>query len=379
MKKTLTVVLAFLLLLFSCKSVADNGSHQTEKKNPSTEHEADPFFELGGFEYSIDPGNSVRKQDDIYDMVYDIGFVFKTNKPVGLTFKIYDIDNNLLYEKKDIKSGGVSLEKKEFTFKDRFTDSFSHSILLYYLDVEINKKNYEYTGEFENTSVPSIEDCSAGHVITKYENRKINVSFYIDLRIKNCSEVTWVRLIPPSKQYYWSLQTKPDGDSMTANGVISDAKHINYIDNGTYILQINLGRLGIIQKEIDLTDYLGNKSGPNYGMPVASEKNSDKNGINLNIDFPDKVDYYEIWLFEDNARNSRKLGSAKFEAAATSLPKKELFESFFDDSDNRVKLKYNKKYYYRIYLYSKEINGLKYISISDPISVTFQGFSLFGF
>jgi hypothetical protein len=101
--------------------------------------------------------------------------------------------------------------------------------------------------------------------------------------------------------------------------------------------------------------------------------------ITLDMDFLDKVDYVELTLFSDKEKNAQKLGTVKFATPVTSILKKELFEMFFDDNDNRVKLKYNKKYYYKISVYSREYNLIRYISISDPIPVTFPGFKLFDF
>ena len=374
MKKVIVLMSVFLSLL-SCKTIPENdngknGTSQTQKGG-LTEHDIESIFELTGFEFSLNPVESVKNTDGIYDVRYDFKFSILTNKSVTVSYKIYDLESDLLYEKESIKSGGISQDKKEYFIED--------ALLLYQLDVEINRKSYMFTGEFENPSVPSLTEMTAGPLITRIENRKNNVSLYINLRISNCNGLEWIRLIPPSLDYFWTLQYKTEDLDITSNTLINDSKHANYIDNGNYIIQINLGNLGIIQKEINITDYLNNKSGPNYGLPVAEEKNSNKNEINISFGQPDRIDYYEIWLFADTNKNSRKIGTAKYAVPDETIQKKELFELFFDDRDNRVKLKYNKKYYYRISLYSKEINGLKYISISDLIPLTFQGFSLFNF
>ena len=50
-----------------------------------------------------------------------------------------------------------------------------------------------------------------------------------------------------------------------------------------------------------------------------------------------------------------------------------------DDNGNSIKIEYNKDYKFKIYSFSKEINGIKYVSISDEYTLNIYRFKLFPF
>jgi hypothetical protein len=393
MLKPVTVIITVLILLFSCKSLPVNHEtinetnkntenkniKKTDEKNNANEQETESFYKFSIFNFSVNQDESSEKTGGIFNVTYNISFSFLTNKNITLNYKISDNDGNILLERSDVKTGGISIDLKNFIFKDKFTESFSYSTLKYDLEVNIGKQKFEYSGEYDNSDLPFIDNLKIGPVITKFDNRQLTSSLYVDITLKNTDKLSWIHLIPPSGQYYWDLQTKTDNDSVTSNSIINDSKHKNYIENGSYIIQVNLGKYGVIQKNIEVIDYLNNKTGPNYGLPAAKEISSDKNNINLEMDFADKIDYMELWIFNDAGKNSQKTGIVKFINPVRTILKKELYDMIYDDAGKQVKLSYNKQYYYRIYLYSKEFNSLKYISITDPIPLMFQGFKLFQF
>ena len=105
------------------------------------------------------------------------------------------------------------------------------------------------------------------------------------------------------------------------------------------------------------------KNGKNYGLPIINVEKIDKKKIKLETLLLDKIDFLELWLFDKND-NNKKLGIAKLD------PRNEISIDYLvtqikDDNKKAVKFKYNKEYEFKIYSYSKEINGIKYISVSD--------------
>jgi len=99
--------------------------------------------------------------------------------------------------------------------------------------------------------------------------------------------------------------------------------------------------------------------------------------LKLEISFLDLVENMEIWFYAED--NYQKIGSVKYLSGVENISKKELFTLVKDDFGNIVKLKFNKKYFYKVYLQSKDVEGIRYISISSFKEIKFQGFSLLGF
>jgi hypothetical protein len=361
-----------ILTLFDCKTINNKENKKNSNIKNELKQEKEIFFDFLGFDYSVSPEDSIAKNENIYQIKYNLNFKFKTTKKIILNYKIFDEENNLLLNKSNIETKQIS--KNEALVKDSFFDNFNYSTLKYSIQAYNDKKSIDLTGDFNNSNLPILEYIKLGPIITKNDNRKVNISFFTEVSIKNCRDLIWIRLIPPDESSFWIISTKQDSSGYVGNAVINENK--NFIENGNYLIQINLGKLGFIQKSIEITDFFNNQKGPNYGLPTVEEISSDKNYLKLDINLLNKIENMEIWLFSE--KNDQRSGIANFVSPEGNISKKDLFVMFKDDSKNSIKLKYNKKYYYRVYLYSKEINGMKYISISNLLPITFQGFNFFG-
>jgi len=84
----------------------------------------------------------------------------------------------------------------------------------------------------------------------------------------------------------------------------------------------------------------------------------------------------ELKLFSKIEDSLQNIGKVEILNVTNELIKKELINMFLDDFGNKIKIKYNEKYYYQIYLYSKVFNDISYISISDYAPLIFQGFRI---
>ena len=85
----------------------------------------------------------------------------------------------------------------------------------------------------------------------------------------------------------------------------------------------------------------------------------------------------ELWIYDE--KTQKKLGVAKYLTPKNIIAKKELFDMFFDETGNQIKLEYNKKYLYQIYLYSNEYNKINYISASLMEQIVFNSFKFLPF
>lgn len=373
-------IIFILLLLITCKTtIKKEESNKKSSDFKSNIFERDVNFEFIEFDFSIVEDKSVVSDEEIYNVNYNISFRFRNrNNNFFVNYKLFDENNNVLLERKNVKPIKDKIKKNNFLITDNFLDTLYHSRIKYYLSVEIDNEKKEYEDEFLNKLFPLLDEFSFGPIITKYEDNKVNFSLLINLALKNCREVKWIHFIPPSLDSYWNIPWENNFFEIIASGVIYE-KDKNFIENGKYILQINLDKYGIIQKEIEIVDFFNNKTGPNYGLPIASEIEADKNHIRLDMNLLEKIDFMEIWLFSHIGANLQKIGVAKYLTPIEIVSKKELKNMVKDDFDNTVKLKYNKEYTYKVYLYSKEFNNIKYVSISDPFPIKFHGFSFFSF
>ena len=388
--KKLLLIAAAVCLLCGCQSAPtvknkqqsaeqiDDNKHEKQtvtNKTVSEEPEIIIPFDFLSAEVSFDEAESVSTSESMYTVKYGLCFEF-INKDSSFTvdYVIYDADNNEL-----IRQSGVRPEKTDahsFRVFRHIDSPFSISVFRYVLTAHYDGQDYEYIGECPVDNSMTIADLKVGPMITKYESDSLITYLSINATISGERGIQWVRLIPPSAEYFWDIPFEREGFVTSAMGTVSDTRHKRYFDNGDYILQINAGRSGIIQKKISITDYFNNTSGANYGFPVASELESDKNKIVLDMNFREKMDRMEVLIYTDYEGVMQKLGTAKLLMVREELAKKDLMKAFTDDFGNKVKLKNNKTYYYQVYLYSKEFNELTYISVSELIPIVFQGFSL---
>ncbi|MCG8569912.1 MAG: hypothetical protein MJB14_07205 [Spirochaetes bacterium] len=387
--------LSFLIifLMVSCKTTPDRQEHSADESSENNLTEK-INFEFINFSFQVIPEESQISENNFYSVPYQIDFLFQ-NKNANFTvdLEIYDQSNKVIYQNNGLIP--ERQEKNQFLVKDKFTDLFLNRTLRFRLIAHYQNKREEYSGEYTLQELPYLDKLTIGPIISQYKNNVVNTGLLFHIEIKNTDTVEWIKIIPPSQDKSWNAQwkieEKMDSDQgglpdhlenknvIVAKGSILDSKHFNYIENGEYIIQINFGTRGIIQQNFTITDLFNNEKGPNYGIPIVIQKGSDKNSLFLEVSLIEKLDYMEFHLFDNISGVEQKIGVAKIFTILEEINKKELKKMFYDDFNNQLKLKNNKDYYYQVYLYSKEFNGIKYISISKSYKIVFQGFSLFGF
>ncbi|HOJ63468.1 MAG TPA: hypothetical protein PLE45_03505 [Spirochaetota bacterium] len=380
MRKNLYLLL-FLFLFSGCLSIQKDKWVESERKyykineSEKKEKEIEKEFEFLDLTFKIDQ-NEFKIKNEIYQLKYNINFLFKNkNNNFSISYSIYDEKNSKILERVEIKP-----KKKDlyfYTIDDYFVDSFCHRKLIFDIEIISDKNRYNFKKEVINSEAPFIDNLLFGPIITFFDEKdnfiKTNIS--INLSINNAKDIVWIRLIPPEMDSFWDIPFKKEGDIFIANGNLNYKKHPSYISNGTYILQINFGKYGLIQEEIKIIDIFNNEKGANYGITIPFELKSNKEELVLNIDFIDNIESMEIVLFDKIKNDFIKLGTKKILEIKKSISKSDLI--FKDDSGKEVNIKNNYKYYYKIIIHTREINNLKYISISKFIPIIFSGFKFF--
>jgi hypothetical protein len=370
----LTMLLSLLLL--SCRGTGD-----VTVFTRTTIPERNVPFEFQGADFYLDSDEGTLDEiTGLYTPSYRLAFSFRNKTPFfSAGYTVTDNDGNILIEKENVKP--VKAEKRDYTYtiEDTFTDIFTHNQLHYILTIKYGNETRDYQGLLENSTIPALDEITFGPFITRYRDNSVSTSLAVTCRITNSRDVEWIRLIPPSLDSFWNIPWKTEMNSILASGTVSDQETQNQLNNGDYVLQINLGPAGTIQREFAVHDFFNNTTGPNYGLPIANELDSGKDAITLDIDLLEKVERIEIWVYAVYGDREQKLGTAKFSTASEVISKKEIRDLLIDDFGNKIKVKNNKQYEYRIMLYSKEFNGLQYLSISDKYPITFQGFLFFPF
>ncbi|HPO49945.1 MAG TPA: hypothetical protein PLO89_06425 [Spirochaetota bacterium] len=374
-----SIFFLFFVFLVCCKSLPDkddakkNNENKNEKivldKKQKEINEKEKFT-LEFVDFFCDITDAKETVSGIFDLTYSYNFNFRYGKEFKVFYKIFDEDNV------EILSKEVFAKKKKsdiYSIEGSFSDPLSHKILRYSFIAFLDNKTEEYGGEFINPTASYIEKFSFGPIVSEYKNNKLETSSSLEIDIKNVEKIKWIRFIPPSQNYFWEINYSFFDDRVISNSTITDKKNSHYFENGVYILQVNFGEKGLIQKNFELVDILGNSNGKNYGLSIAEETANDKNKLKLDIPQFENIETMDIEIFDSNTK--QKLGAASFLSPPKEIDKKELFKSFKNEYGDEVKLKYNKKYFYKIFLYSKEVNKVRYISISNERQLTFFGFS----
>lgn len=387
MKKIFLLLLS-LSIVVGCKTIEnrednlpqDNNRQEHEQESPVTQ-EKEVEFEFISSSFSVNEEEAELDERNFYKPLYELEFRFlSSNTHFKADLEVYDSSNELLYTVSELLPELIDKEESLYAIRASFHDFFLHRELRFKLDVSEKEQLYELAGDLTtDQALPLIEKQIIGPVLTTYINQKLNTRLFLEITMANTDRVEWVRVIPPDQKSYWDLPWKRTNEQVIASGPIGDSKHANYIENGTYLLQISFGKTGLVQEEFSLVDFFNNERGPNYGLPVATQVETDKNEIKLDINLMEKLDYMEIHLYGDVNGTNKKLGIATFYSPLEVIPKKELMKMVNDEFGNRVKLKYNRDYQYELYLYSKRYNDLDYVSISKRYKLTFQGFGFFMF
>ncbi len=376
--KNIIYLLLLFIIIISCKSINNKIKETKKGNNKEVEDYKEKFtFQYLSFNYSINFEESKIKKNDIYELKYEIIFKFiNNNSNFKVKYTLFDENNNKIIFKDNIKPIKDFNEDNIYIIKDYFNDIISYSKIKYSLIVEKDKGINEYNGDYQNLSIPSLSNFNIGPILSKYINNKLNVSLSVSLQIINCNYVKWIHLIPPSLTSYWNIPWNIKVNEIIANSVVYE-ENKNFIENGKYILQINLDKNGIIQKEIEIIDLAGNKIGENYGLTIINVEKIDKKMIKLESLLFNKLDYLEIWIFENNYERER-IGFVKINPVEE-VYFENIMNKIKDNNGNSIKIEYNKDYKFKIYSFSKEINNIKYVSISDEYTFNIYKFKLFPF
>jgi len=346
------------------------------KETDSAEKEREKELEFLDFTYAFNFEKTKLSDSGLYSVNYDLVFVFDNkDDKFTVSYDIFDEDNVKILSKSDVKPI-FDRKKSLYSVSDSFFDFFSYKTLIYHLKIKTDVDESEYVGDYKSDFGQSVEYFVIGPIITKYENSGINSYLSVEIVLSGDENPEKIKVIPPSEKYYWDIPYQLEEGKIVGKGLISDKYHKRYLDNGDYYIQVHFGKKGIIQKKFNITDFFNNTKGANYGLPVASETSSDKNKIVLDLSLVEKIDKMELKLFSKIEDSLQNIGKVEILNVTNELVKKELIDMFLDDFGNKIKIKYNEKYYYQIYLYSKTFNNLSYISISDYAPLVFQGFRI---
>ncbi|MBN2547130.1 MAG: hypothetical protein JXB50_15115 [Spirochaetes bacterium] len=356
----------FFVFLINCVS-GDRIKKETNDKNNLIEK--DTYLTLIDFSYYTESEN----KNDIKNITYNLIIKLKRNDNLNqLNYTISDENDKILLNKKNIKPKIDS--NNSLLINDFFISKLSYNKLKYNIKTTINNEIKEINGEILNKEFPFIENITIGPVISQYIENKLNVSLNINIDISNCKNLKWIRFIPPAHDFFWDIPWLIEGDFIKANAVIYE-KNKNFLYNGNYILQINFDSYGVYQKNIKMIDYLNNFNGVNYGIPIPFIIYDEKEYLKLNIFDIKSIDFIEIWLYLKDNGEYQKLGYAIINPD-TLINKKELKELFVDNENKKLKIKNNFTYFARLHINSKELNNLKYLSISDYFQIKFHGFTI---
>lgn len=379
------ISLILFFLLFACKSKTDAIKNDTiiEKRDTANiktdlkeTNRKEKELEFIDFTYVFNSEKTKLSDNNLYSVYYDLIFIFDNkNDKFTVSYDIFDEDNVKIISKSDIKPKFDHKENR-YLVSDSFLDFFSYKTLRYHLKIKTDDAEIEYVGDYKSDFNQSIEYFVIGPIIAKYENSEINSYLSVEIVLSGDENPDNIKIIPPSENYYWDIPYQLEEGKIVGKGLISDKYHKRYLDNGDYYIQAHFGKKGIIQKKFNITDFFNNTKGANYGLPVASEISSDKNKIVLDLSLVEKIDKMELKLFSKIEDSLQNIGKVEILNVTNELIKKELINMFLDDFGNKIKIKYNEKYYYQIYLYSKVFNDISYISISDYAPLIFQGFRI---
>ncbi len=379
MKLLYYISLSLLLIFTGCKSSSAYTRVVNEQKEYTVQHEDDlskSIFEMEKIELDIDPSLSVKQNNGLYKVQYKINI--HTIGSGELTCSLFDENNFLLYTSDLIK---VTKRSKPVTFT--FDDFIFYNAIKYKILLK-NKNNsiIEYEGILNKTDFPDYPHVQFGPVITESFNKERVTSLLINLEMNTKNNtVESLKIIPPSEDFFWELQYNVDTETslLTSNGKINFSDHKHYIENGTYILQLSLGTLGIIQKTFEVIDIYSNEKGPNYGFMVPIEKNNSRDRIELILNDINHISDIELFLYTIENSETKPVGSLKTTIISDTLLKKDILSGIIDSDGEKVRLKYNEDYYYKVVLTTNEINSLKYVSTSEMNKIIFYGFNIFNF
>lgn len=384
MKHCVFLFLIFPLLFFSCLNKAEVRKEKIKEEQPLPN--ADPTEEeLTEFKSSFSVTNAKKRNNfDFYTIEYTFSFAVSFHKEkVFLEYQLFDTDDILLTD------GVIGENKPQSTFSESIpiTSYFNYNSIKFRITCknEDNEIVKIFEDECKNPYYPKDLFFDVKSINSDFADNSRNVSLVFSSHAETTDDVVLekVRVIPPSKDFYWDIT--PDAFDDNVYKVISnikDSTHSDYIECGEYHIQFFLGKNGIIQDTYFMKDIYGNGEGPNYGASTVTVLSEDLSTIEWELQDLPYLKGMEFLLYEKN--NKEELVSAyTFPKPVNSCVKKTLLQHLQKEQLHSDKIKFNRKYLYRIRLtYQNDGEAdkkreIKYISTSPFYEITFYGFNLF--
>ncbi len=382
MKNRFFLFLIFPLLFFSCLNKAQVKEEKIKKELAIINTESE-VTENAKFETSFSVTNANKNNTQLHSLEYTFSFVISLPaEKVYLEYQLFDSDDILLVEG---KIGEKSL-KNTFCEKITFSSYFNYKNIKYKIQCK-NKHGQVvtfYDGECENSHYPKDLKFGITAINTELINGIRSVSQTFSCYTETTADVVLdkVRVIPPSKDFYWDIiPDYLDKNTYKAISNIKDSTHNDYLECGVYHVQFLFGKDGIIQDTFLLKDIYGNDTGPNYGVALASVLSDDLNTIEWELQNLPLLKKMEFLLYDKNDQDL-PICIYEFPQVQMNCVKKELFQKLQNNRITENKIKYNKKYLYKIKLEyqtssENDKDETKYFSISPFYEITFYGFNLF--
>lgn len=361
-------------LIIGCKTNEPRESSSGSRVDEELEQEVSVVINYGpDIEYT-------ELQDNgLYKIGYSVNLsINEADYLKSIEYKISDETGNELFD--DISIIDKYIQDNQYIDKIVFYDYFLHRRINYSIIVNTKTEQYKYNGSLYNDDLPEVSDEVTVSVVNRFIEGIKATSLNITSEVLSPVNLSRVNLIPPSQNSQWDLPFEiiKDGEeekAVVSASVIND-NYTTYIENGTYILQFQFNEYGIVQKEIDIFDLFDNKNGPNYGLSIPNVKEISNKSIEIDFGLEEKIEKMEIWLFIEQNGKMNQLGIATYYSSFSNISKKDLFNNCYDKSE-KVKLSYNKKYFFKVYIYAENSDDISYISVSDLNEIKFSGFSFF--
>ncbi len=382
MKNYNLLLLSFLFLFFSCVNKIQVKEEVIKEKPKQSETSLSEVNDVNFEAFLFVTNTNLKNNAGFYSMEYTFSFIVQLGKEkVFLEYQLFDKDDIILSEGK-IADGDL---RSRFSEQISVKSYFNYEYIKYKIVCKDKNANVfkTFEGECENPFYPKQLSFEVQSLHSDFMDNKRAVSQVFSYYMETTDDVVLekVRVIPPAKDFYWDvLPDSPQKNIYKAISNIKDSTHSDYLECGEYHVQFLLGKSGIIQDTYLLKDLYDNENGPNYGAATATILSDDLNVVEWELQDLAYLKTMEFLLYEKNNKEE-PLVNYTFKQPEEKIVKKELFQQLQKEKNSRKKIKFNKKYLYRIKLEYQNISEteekVKFISFSPFYEITFYGFNLF--
>ena len=382
MKNYNFLLLSFLFLFFSCVNKIQVKEEVIKEKPKPSETSLSEAIDVNFEAFLFVTNTNLKNNAGFYSMEYTFSFIVQLGKEkVYLEYQLFDKDDILLSEGKIADGDLQSNFSEQVSVKSYFNYEYiKYKIICKDRNADVFKP---FEGKCENPFYPKLLSFEVQALHSDFMDNKRAVSQVFSYYIETTDDVVLekVRVIPPAKDFYWDvIPDCPHKNVYKAISNIKDSTHNDYLECGEYHVQFLLGKNGIIQDTYLLKDLYDNDDGPNYGAATATILSDDLNIVEWELQDSAYLKKMEFLLYEKNNKEE-PIVCHTFEQPKNKCVKKELFQQLQNERNNRKKIKFNKKYLYRIKLeyqkLSEEEEKIKFVSFSPFYEITFYGFNLF--